>query len=674
VPDCYPALTLSRVWLVQRTIVSAPQPRPVIEYQQSPVQSIPVQMLVQHVPMHAAIGHVFDPAVVQQELFVQRGGDYMAAGARFGSEHQVDGAAGPQELSLQFAFVEKQEDVSGVSFGGPLDNMDMPGARELQPLAASMNARPAETVDSRNIAVMISLAGYIFSIGLICWASVCEFVDPQSPDQVYAQGWATQSLKKGQIQRGINLGWALAWLSIGSIFMTVSQLLIRTVVVGWLGRLDMVDFVSTKGNIAVSIYEAGMQISLGMVCGAAISGPPSRDGFGIDFAGFVLFYVLSFVVLILFSLFFDLYTTEWDTWLELKRGNEAAGISNFCQLVCSAMLMSNAVSKSFELPTFFGWFATGTLARLIFRTLLDYLLVAPRLTDTRYTFAQLKVDNLIKKNNWGTALVVGWLQLVFTRIINTFLPAFCWDFIYVDGRTGNDMPLREKLIATEYIFTAWHWEKLIALAMILCIFILARIPFEMRMRLQLAGVLSNPADGAPVPVETNLNYYIFENRLNAVNIAFGGYLVAVGNFMCGVFNDVDYNVSFAALNKPSMWGSLWIQIGVGNFMVIFSLMVNDIYVLHKYRNMVEMAVNDNKAVALIEAGALIGSSFIIEACVKNWDYSDPPWASSVILFLVAQALIIIFQLLFESATVYNDEQEVALGNSAAGILLTRSHS
>ena len=53
----------------------------------------------------------------------------------------------------------------------------------------------------------------------------------------------------------------------------------------------------------------------------------------------------------------------------------------------------------------------------------------------------MKVDNLIKKNNSGTALVVGWLQLVFTCIINTFLPAFCWDYIYVDGRTGNDMPL-----------------------------------------------------------------------------------------------------------------------------------------------------------------------------------------------------------------------------------------
>ena len=78
--------------------------------------------------------------------------------------------------------------------------MDMPfGARELQRLATSMNARPADTVDARNIAVMISLAGYIFSIDLLCWASVCEFVDRQSPDQVYGQGWATQSLKRGQV-------------------------------------------------------------------------------------------------------------------------------------------------------------------------------------------------------------------------------------------------------------------------------------------------------------------------------------------------------------------------------------------------------------------------------------------------------------------------------------------
>ena len=126
---------LSRFWQVQRTIVSAPVPQPVVAYPQSPVLSIPVQMMpVQHMPMQptyaAHIGHVFEPAVVQQEAFVQRGGDYMGAGARFGSEHQVDAAAGPQGLSLEFASMKKQEDVSGVSFGGPLDNMDMPGARD----------------------------------------------------------------------------------------------------------------------------------------------------------------------------------------------------------------------------------------------------------------------------------------------------------------------------------------------------------------------------------------------------------------------------------------------------------------------------------------------------------------------------------------------------------------
>ena len=65
----------------------------------SPVLSIPMQMMpVQHMPMQtiyaAQISHRLEPAVVRQEVFVQRGGDYMAAGARFGSEHQVDAAAG----------------------------------------------------------------------------------------------------------------------------------------------------------------------------------------------------------------------------------------------------------------------------------------------------------------------------------------------------------------------------------------------------------------------------------------------------------------------------------------------------------------------------------------------------------------------------------------------------
>lgn len=40
----------------------------------------------------------------------------------------------------------------------------------------------------KNIAVMISMAGFIWSIGLISWASTSQFVNPSAPDAMYYQG------------------------------------------------------------------------------------------------------------------------------------------------------------------------------------------------------------------------------------------------------------------------------------------------------------------------------------------------------------------------------------------------------------------------------------------------------------------------------------------------------
>ena len=68
--------------------------------------------------------------------------------------------------------------------------------------------------------------------------------------------------------------------------------------------------------------------------------------------------------------------------------------------------MANAISKSFELVTFFGWFATGTFIRMWFRTLLDYVVIAPihLFMKPNYTFAQLSIDSMIANNNWYTGL------------------------------------------------------------------------------------------------------------------------------------------------------------------------------------------------------------------------------------------------------------------------------
>lgn len=180
----------------------------------------------------------------------------------------------------------------------------------------------------------------------------------------------------------------------------------------------------------MAIFEAGLQVSLGLVVAGAISGPPSSDGLGYDLAGALLFFALSLILLITQTLIFDAYFSHWSTWDELKKDNEAAAISNFFQMVCAGMLMANSVSKSFELTTFFAWYALGTMIRTFFRSVLDYCLVAPRFFSPRYSRGDLKIDRLILTRNWGAAVVVGMLQIVVTNVINSFVPGFCWEFVY----------------------------------------------------------------------------------------------------------------------------------------------------------------------------------------------------------------------------------------------------
>jgi uncharacterized membrane protein YjfL (UPF0719 family) len=211
-------------------------------------------------------------------------------------------------------------------------------------------------VDPRNLSVMISLSAFIISIGMVCWASISEFVDTYDLNQfkssgIFAQGFATQTLDKGLQQRGINIGWGACWLCIGTLLMLAAQQIIRRVVIG--PNFNVVEAVLEKGNAAAAICEAGMQVSMGMVTSAAISGPPEH--FGFDVAACLLYYVLALICLVLWSKAFDLYTTEWSTWKEIERGNIAAAISQFSQMVATALLLSNAISKVQSTPLPASW-------------------------------------------------------------------------------------------------------------------------------------------------------------------------------------------------------------------------------------------------------------------------------------------------------------------------------
>ena len=327
------------------------------------------------------------------------------------------------------------------------------------------------------------------------------------------------------------------------------------------------------------------------------------------------------------------------------------------------MLMARSISKTWELATFFLWLASGTFVRMVFRTVLDFCVIAPKYVNPRYTWKELQIDNLIKEGNWGAALVASLLQLSLTAIINSFLPESCQAWVYSDGRSVHDMSFGEKLAGTEFVKTVWKLDRLFALAIIFSVFCAARFPYDLRLRLHSYFVTKRKGPA----IDPDLNFYIVEQNQHAVTISFAAFMFSVGNMMVGVFKDANYGTSFVNSDDPQSWGHVLAQIAVGYIMIVLALIFSDVAILHKFNNVELMTQDDNRAVALVEAGSLIGSSFIISAAINGWDISDPPYATTIIFFVTSQIFLVLFQLIFEAVTKYDDEKEIQIGNAAAGL-------
>lgn len=201
-----------------------------------------------HLPPHQFTGRV--PANNEVTSRLQPGTEIltphfrtvqMYSGAGFGSAF-----GGPHEESEAVTRGLKVDivKVQGSRFGVPpqIELQQLQNRASINWLIVTSNA-----IDRRNIAVMISIGGYIFSIGLICWASISDFASPGSEANSYAQGWATQGVRKGVEQRGINLAWGLFWLVFGAVLMTIAQLMIRKLVIG--SQLDLVNHITEKGCV-----------------------------------------------------------------------------------------------------------------------------------------------------------------------------------------------------------------------------------------------------------------------------------------------------------------------------------------------------------------------------------------------------------------------------------------
>jgi uncharacterized membrane protein YjfL (UPF0719 family) len=113
-----------------------------------------------------------------------------------------------------------------------------------------------------------------------------------------------------------------------------------------------------------------------------------------------------------------------------------------------------------------------------------------------------------------------------------------------------------------------------------------------------------------------------------------------------------------------------VAIGFGMMLVV--QIVNDMVLFHKYNNAVELygetddqgAVTGKKNVALacVEAGHFVGASFMIAACIQAENI-----ALAFVFFGIGEFCLLLWSIMYEVLTKYDDRQAIHNQNVAAGL-------
>jgi ankyrin repeat protein/uncharacterized membrane protein YjfL (UPF0719 family) len=342
---------------------------------------------------------------------------------------------------------------------------------ELQPiLDLSVPQRFADMASGETIwrqcltsspAVLITLSSFLAATTSITAASVSEFSPTLQEAHAYV-GWESAQSVEGAKKRLWSLLDAAAWTGIGLVLMLVAQQITRAITFGGLDLAGHVTGQSQEAkrqlygqNIAAAIVEGGALISAGLVASGNISGAPR--GWGEDLLAVATFFVLSQLGFCVYTEIFDFYyirgtvkeaveapLPEWaaialpgehaaPSGMKIRRGNVAVALSYAAMMVSYAMLVADAVYRSYELLSFGLWLIVGGGLLLLLRVVLDKALFPGVALD----------DAMAEDYNWGIALVIGALQLSASRVLTALAPDPCAPYSYSDGPGVPSGALRE---------------------------------------------------------------------------------------------------------------------------------------------------------------------------------------------------------------------------------------
>ncbi|MFL2480141.1 MAG: DUF350 domain-containing protein [Verrucomicrobiales bacterium] len=161
----------------------------------------------------------------------------------------------------------------------------------------------------------------------------------------------------------------------------------------------------------------------------------------------------------------------------------------------------------------------------------------------------------------------------------------------------------------------------------------------------------------------SLNTQLTAKDNPAVGLLLGGFMLGITAVLCGVLAgdspDEPTWVNFSEDLVPVLIYGL-----IGMVMLFVAGIFNDKIVLRQFSNHKEIVDNQNSAVAVIMAATYIGSGLIIAGGIS----SSLNIVSALIAFVVGQAAFILFGIIYQVVTKYDDQEEIGKNkNLAAGI-------
>lgn len=298
-----------------------------------------------------------------------------------------------------------------------------------------------QLVEKDNKATAIAFAGFEAGIGLIMWGAISDLT---STDHV------------------TNMWSAIVWFFIGLFFYMIAVIANDK---GMLRALTIVPEIE-RGNIAAGLCVAGNYFAAGLVSLYTIGGGGNNwgDNIGSAFLFFVLCQIEFFVFYYVIRFALRRYGAI-DT--HIRAGNVAIGTVECLCRVAMSIMATNPLRTTEELVAFFVWFACSCVVVILFEFFAFHWLLSNATI----------VEDVVKYNNWGAALVQGSALVMFCISCMSFLPGQCR---LTSTAAAGATTLRDRLTTTDYTTKyLFRWPNAIFLIYIFVYLIAAKYIFAM---------------------------------------------------------------------------------------------------------------------------------------------------------------------------------------------------